>query len=70
MCALQQKNQWEIVKSQLGVDIGEKVEYNLIENSLRVVWHFGDAAQVYEVFSHTLPLYSGTNFKFKFLREG
>lgn len=70
MCALQQKNQWEIVKSRLGVDIGEKVEYNLIENSLRVVWHFGDAAQVYEVFSHTLPLYSGTNFKFKFLREG
>ena len=69
MCALQQKNQWEIVKSQLGVDIGEKVEYNLIENSLRVVWRFGDAAQVYEVFSHTLPFYSGTKFKFKFLRE-
>lgn len=69
MC-ISTKNQHGIAKSQLGVDIGEKVEYNLIENSLRVVWRFGDAAQVYEVFSHTLPLYSGTKFKFNFLREG
>lgn len=55
MCALQQKNHSHFEKKLLSVDIDLKREYNLLENSLRVVRVGDDTAQVYEVFSHTLP---------------
>ena len=44
MCALQQKNEGQNVKTIQTVDTPRKVEYNYYENSLRIVCSLREAA--------------------------